>query len=276
MSVGINRCAVLGSPIEHSLSPVLHRAGYAALGLVGWDYGRYEVRESELADFVARCDPTWRGLSLTMPLKLVALDVGRPDELARLVGAANTLIFDHTSGRHLVTNTDVGGMVNAVRGVGLSEVVCGHGARRGWHGAGRADLARAARGPAGDARAAYARARRAAETARRRPGPGPGRPALVGAAARPPICLSRLPSRERPTVWPRRPWPPLRSSSTSSTTRGRRALAVAAEARGRVVLSGLDLLVHQAVLQFELMTGHLLDPRSCWPPVARRSARTGA
>ena len=69
-------CAVLGSPIAHSLSPALHRAAYAHLGL-DWDYGRHEVVADELAGFVAGCGPDWRGLSMTMPLKEAALDAGR-------------------------------------------------------------------------------------------------------------------------------------------------------------------------------------------------------
>ena len=61
------RCAVLGSPISHSLSPVLHRAAYAELGL-DWTYDAVDVGSHELADFVDGLDESWRGLSLTMPL----------------------------------------------------------------------------------------------------------------------------------------------------------------------------------------------------------------
>jgi shikimate dehydrogenase len=63
----VRRCAVLGSPIAHSLSPTLHMAAYHHLGLP-WDYGRHEVDESTFGDFLAGLDATWRGLSLTMPL----------------------------------------------------------------------------------------------------------------------------------------------------------------------------------------------------------------
>src|SRR5439155_21577643 len=69
----IRRAAVLGKPITHSLSPVLHTAGYAAAGLTGWEYTAVECAESELAGFVAGLGPEWAGLSLTMPLKEVAL-----------------------------------------------------------------------------------------------------------------------------------------------------------------------------------------------------------
>ena len=69
-------CAVLGDPIAHSLSPVLHRAAYAATGL-DWDYDAHRVPAGGLAGFVAGLDDAWRGLSLTMPLKREALDLAR-------------------------------------------------------------------------------------------------------------------------------------------------------------------------------------------------------
>ena len=108
------RCAVLGSPIGHSLSPTLHRAAYAALGL-DWTYDRFEVAADGLADFVAGLDSTWRGLSLTMPLKEAVLRLGNVDPVARRAGAGNTLILDDADRR--VYNTDVGGAGSAVRRV---------------------------------------------------------------------------------------------------------------------------------------------------------------
>jgi shikimate dehydrogenase len=107
----VRRCAVLGSPIEHSLSPILHRAAYAHLGL-NWTYDRIEVDELRLAPFVSGLDASWRGLSLTMPLKVAVLELGEVDELAKLAGAANTLIFEARTRR--VYNTDVGGLTWAV------------------------------------------------------------------------------------------------------------------------------------------------------------------
>jgi shikimate dehydrogenase len=102
---------VLGSPIDHSLSPLLHRAAYAALGL-DWVYERFEVTADRLADFVAGLDPSWRGLSLTMPLKEAVLRLGEVDRVARLAQAGNTLILGE---RRQVYNTDVAGMAWAVR-----------------------------------------------------------------------------------------------------------------------------------------------------------------
>ena len=74
MPSAVKRCAVLGSPIAHSLSPVLHRAAYAELGL-DWKYEAIEVKENGLEAFLDDLTDEWRGLSLTMPLKRVALDL---------------------------------------------------------------------------------------------------------------------------------------------------------------------------------------------------------
>jgi shikimate dehydrogenase len=63
------RASVLGSPIEHSLSPVLHTAAHAALGLADWSYTPIECDEAGLPALIAACDGKWAGLSLTMPLK---------------------------------------------------------------------------------------------------------------------------------------------------------------------------------------------------------------
>ena len=70
---GPRRAAVLGHPIAHSLSPALHHAAYAALGLDGWRYDALDVTQDELPTFVAGLDGSWAGLSLTMPLKLAVL-----------------------------------------------------------------------------------------------------------------------------------------------------------------------------------------------------------
>jgi shikimate dehydrogenase len=103
---------VLGSPVEHSLSPALHRAAYADLGL-NWTYERVEVATHGLASFVRGLDTSWRGLSLTMPLKVAVLGLGQPDQIAQLAGAGNTLVLE--GGERWVYNTDVGGLVGAVR-----------------------------------------------------------------------------------------------------------------------------------------------------------------
>ncbi len=76
----VRRCAVLGSPIEHSLSPAIHAAAYAHLGL-DWTYERHEVVADGLAAFVAGLDESWRGLSCTMPLKEAVVRLGQPDDI---------------------------------------------------------------------------------------------------------------------------------------------------------------------------------------------------
>src|SRR4051794_35989043 len=89
------RAAVLGSPIAHSLSPVLHRAAWAALGLDDWQYDAVEIANApELARFVRGCDDSWVGLSLTMPLKRwVQPLLSRQSELALATGSVNTVVF---------------------------------------------------------------------------------------------------------------------------------------------------------------------------------------
>ena len=103
---------MLGSPIEHSLSPALHRAAYAELGL-NWTYDRVEVAAHGLASFVRGLDASWRGLSLTMPLKVAVLALGQPDQLTQLAGAGNTLVLE--GDERWIYNTDVGGLIWAVR-----------------------------------------------------------------------------------------------------------------------------------------------------------------
>jgi len=111
------KAAVLGSPITHSLSPILHNAGYQAQGLPHI-YERHEVNESGLTQFVENLDSDWMGLSLTMPLKVAAfgvVDVFTP--LVEISGSINTLIFGE---QILGYNTDIYGIVQACRELGLS------------------------------------------------------------------------------------------------------------------------------------------------------------
>jgi len=105
------RLAVLGSPIAHSLSPTLHRAAYEVLGL-DWEYEAVELAGSELGAFISSRDASWRGLSLTMPLKrdVIPLLTG-VSELVRETGSANTVRFD--GARLTGFNTDVFGITEA-------------------------------------------------------------------------------------------------------------------------------------------------------------------
>jgi shikimate dehydrogenase len=110
--------AVLGTPVAHSLSPVLHRAAHAALGL-DWSYTALECDERRLPELLDSLDESWAGLSLTMPLKRGALPlVDEVTPLALDVGGANTVVL--RDGRRYGHNTDVHGIVMALREEGLA------------------------------------------------------------------------------------------------------------------------------------------------------------
>jgi shikimate dehydrogenase len=106
--------AVFGSPVGHSKSPVLHRTAYDLLGL-DWDYTSREVTAPELPSIVGNMDASWRGLSLTMPLKGVAFELaGTRDAMAELTGAVNTLRFVGPDRGLFGYNTDVAGITRAL------------------------------------------------------------------------------------------------------------------------------------------------------------------
>lgn len=118
------RAAVLGHPVEHSLSPVLHQAAYAQLGL-DWQYERHDVTAEDLSQFISGLDSSWAGLSVTMPLKERALQlVEHVEPLAGVIGAVNTILLD--GGRpYIGANTDVYGMVTALGEAGLTSASTG-------------------------------------------------------------------------------------------------------------------------------------------------------
>jgi shikimate dehydrogenase len=108
------RLAVLGHPIDHSLSPTLHRAAYEVLGL-DWSYDREDVTEDQLDDSVSSRDASWLGLSLTMPLKYRATEIADVvDADTALTGACNTLLFDHETNQKFGYNTDVAALASVV------------------------------------------------------------------------------------------------------------------------------------------------------------------
>ena len=252
------RAAVLGKPVGHSLSPLLHRAAYAALGL-DWTYDAVEVDADGLAAFLSGLDDDWRGLSLTMPLKRAAIPLCSDlDEVARVTHAANTLTF--RGGGVQGANTDVPGMVDALAGAGTTSVeraaVLGGGATAA---AAVAALARICTGPA----EVFVRTpERAAELlpvaehyglelrVRSWDEATTALSAPLVVATTPKGAADDLAAAVPPS--PRvlfdvlyDPWPT--------------PLAAAWSAAGGTVLGGLDLLVHQAVLQVELMTGQTVD-----------------
>ncbi len=113
-----HRCAVIGSPIAHSLSPVLHRAAYQQLGLQDWSYESFDVTPETLPDFLATRTLEWVGLSVTAPLKSALLAHGLAEQRATDLNAANTLIFGHPNRLY---NTDVSGMRVALARHGVEQ-----------------------------------------------------------------------------------------------------------------------------------------------------------
>ncbi len=259
---GGRRAAVLGSPIAHSLSPVLHRAAYAALGLDGWRYDRFEVDEAGLRAFVEGMDPAvWAGLSLTMPLKRAVIPLlDEITDTAASVGAANTLVLG-PDGRRSGDNTDISGMIAALAERGVTAVpsaaVLGAGATAS---SALAALARLGAGRVtayvrGPARAAEMRqwGERLGLTVRTADWED-AREALAepvviattpaGAADHLAAAVPEAPGVLFDVLYD--PWPTV--------------LAAAWTARGGRVVGGLDLLVHQAVLQVEQHTGRAPAP----------------
>ena len=251
------RAAVLGSPIAHSLSPVLHRAAYAELGL-DWAYDAIEVDEAGLPGFLAGCGPEWAGLSLTMPLKRAVLPLlDSVSELVEVVGGANTVVFG-PEGR-VGHNTDVIGIIGALRGIGAQpgpSMVLGGGATAAsalaaLAGMGCPDVVVCARRP--DAAAGLV-------TVAERLGLGlelrawpqrlPSRHEVpivvctVPAAASQPLVGRLAPEPGWLLDVSYSPWPP--------------ALVTAWAAAGGQAVAGDEMLLLQAVEQVRLMTG--LDP----------------
>ncbi|MFC7549828.1 shikimate dehydrogenase [Plantactinospora sp. GCM10030261] len=250
------RAAVLGKPVGHSLSPVIHNAGYRAAGLTGWSYTAIECAEDELPGLVAGLGPEWAGLSLTMPLKEAALSVAAVvAPVAAVVGAANTLVR-RPDGTWYADNTDVEGMVRVLTDVGVpagaSITVLGAG------GTARAALAAAARLGADQVTVV---ARRAAAVADLRPVAEKLDLPLTGAAWA--DAAGHLGVDVVISTVPKGVADPLAVADWGSGTVLFDALydpwptplAAAAAAAGCRVISGLDLLLAQAVGQFELFTG---------------------
>jgi shikimate dehydrogenase len=257
--VAASRAAVLGSPVAHSLSPVLHRAAYRALGLDGWAYEAIECDEQRLPGLIRSLGPEWAGLSLTMPLKravLPLLDLAQP--LVTRVGAANTVLL--RGSRRVGHNTDVPGMARAMRGAGVTPegnvAVIGSGATAC---AAIAALSETVTDEVTVAVRAAGRAESLLAVARRIGVPVRLTEIVPGLARQPwELLISTVPGHAADAVAEQLevgaisakavfdvvydPWPT--------------ALAAAAAATGATVISGYELLVQQAVGQVELMTGH--------------------
>jgi shikimate dehydrogenase len=249
------KAAVLGLPIAHSLSPVLHGAAYTALGLDGWSYQAIECDEAGLPGLLDSCGPGWAGLSLTMPLKRAVLPLlSRSDPVAELTGAANTVVFSGVA-RHGY-NTDVAGLVTALTQADASPghtLLLGAGATACSALAALAELGErtvtlAVRDPARAAGLHTVAARLGVRVGTVPFGSLPEGLGLLlstvpaGAADAYAPLLSRLgrpPGTVLDVVY--HPWPT--------------PLATAARAAGAVTVGGFEFLLHQAARQVELMTG---------------------
>jgi shikimate dehydrogenase len=254
------RAGVLGSPVAHSLSPLLHRTAYAALGL-DWQYDAYDITAAELPGFLAGCDASWVGLSLTMPLKeavLPLLDDVEPEAAA--LASVNTVLL--SGGRRRGMNTDAPGLAGVLReaGRGVPERVTllgggatGRSALAAVRSLGGAPVDLVVRDVSGHGGRIRGLAERLGLHVRLHPWDAAG--SLLDA----PVVVSTVPAAAGAAfvgAVPGQPgllcdvlydpWPT--------------PLAAAWERGGGAVRGGLDLLVAQAVLQLEAMTGSAVPP----------------
>lgn len=263
------RAAVLGTPIAHSLSPVLHRAGYAGLGLADWSYEAIGCDAAALPGLLAGLDARWAGLSLTMPLKRAVLPLlDEMSEVATRLETVNTVTFP--GGRRRGDNTDVHGIRTALAESwppGLTAprtLLLGAGATAcsalaalhelGVGGPGAGEVTVAVRDPARTATLRRVADRIGATVAIRDltdPGPLPAAELLVSTL--PPGAADALVPALLRHGAPRmcfdvgyHPWPS--------------ALIAAAGRAGARCVGGLPMLVHQAAAQLELMTGRRPAP----------------
>ena len=261
--------AVIGSPIAHSLSPVIHRAAWEQLGIDGWEYRRAEVTEESLPTFIGQLDESFCGLSVTMPCKQAVMPLlDAIDPLASAVGAVNTVV--PSAGMLAGFNTDVTGIASAIRracsrsGVPVPSSALVLGARA------TASSALAALGELGITTTTVA--------ARRFGGPGSvisaasrlgvsveqvmwsDVSAVASAAARADVLISTLPAGVADPIASR--LVPREGQVLLDVIYSPRdtALRTTFEKAGGVVAEGTDMLVYQGAAQVQLMTGRSPDP----------------
>ena len=239
------------------MSPVIHAAGFAAAGLSTWTYEAIECAEADLPGLVAGLGPEWAGLSLTMPLKEVALTVAAAaSPVATAIGAANTLVR-RPDGTWFADNTDVPGMVRVLREAGLAEkpsvTVLGGG------GTARAALAAAAELGSTEVTVVTRRPEARAELA---PAATALDLTLIGvewaeapSAFDADAVISTVPKGAADGLAGAVRWRPGAVLFDAIYDPWPTPLAAAAAARGARVVSGLDLLLAQALGQFEQFTG---------------------
>lgn len=247
------RAAVLGRPVSHSLSPLLHRAAYAALGLTDWTYDALDIGPEDLPVLLAGLGEEWRGFSVTMPCKQAAVDVADLAEpLPRLLHAANTLIRTDAGWR--AENTDVGGIGMALQVAGVQEV-------------GAATIIGAGGTAAAAAVAVSSLGAEHVDVVVRNPSRAGdvthvldvlGVPATVttlsAAALEAPLVVSTVPIAAQPDLL-HLPWRGAHTVLDVLYAPWPTPLAQRVTAVGGTVASGLDVLFWQATAQVELMTG---------------------
>lgn len=253
------KAAVLGSPVAHSRSPQLHLAAYRALGLDDWSYRRIECGADELAALVAGFGPEWVGVSVTMPGKFEALRVAdERTERAELVGSANTLVRTATGWR--ADNTDIDGVAGALadyaarRGGLHRATVLGSGGTApaavvALAGLGVNEITVAARSPQNAARLVELGSRLGVETAFHRLGDD----GLRESAERTDVVVSTIPAEAAAGLAETLAGVPVLLDAIYDPWPTPLARAVAAS--GGEVISGLQMLLHQAFSQVEQFTG---------------------
>ncbi|MHA7207724.1 shikimate dehydrogenase [Arthrobacter sp. MDT1-65] len=267
------RAAVIGSPIAHSKSPLLHAAAYRELG-IDCSYTAVDVAEASLVAFVdgVRAAPGWRGLSVTMPLKAaVARLVDAMTEQAAILGVVNTVVVDGEPGDRVLTghNTDVAGVANALASAGVQEP--GRAVILGGGGTAAAAVAALARLGSATVRVVVRRPGASADLLRIGQALGVGVvlvpwPTAADAVAVADVVVSTLPPRAAD---------PLAASLAAAgfTTQGTlldvaydpwpSSLAAAWQQAGGTIVPGLDMLLHQAVEQVRLFfPATAQDPRT--------------
>lgn len=249
------RAAVLGSPIAHSRSPQLHLAAYRALGLRDWTYDRIECGADDLADVVAGFGPEWVGVSVTMPGKFAALRFAdEATDRAKLVGSANTLVRTATGWR--ADNTDIDGVVGALADVRVRgrAVVVGSGGTApavvvGLATLGARDITMVARN-AEKAAGLVDLAVRCGADARWR---DINDPQLADVVAGSDVVVNTVPADALTPYVPSLATAPVLLDVIYSPWPT--PLAAAVLSAGGQVISGLEMLLHQAFAQVELFTG---------------------
>jgi shikimate dehydrogenase len=247
------RAAVLGRPVGHSLSPLLHRAAYAALGLTDWTYDALDVGAEDLPVLLAGLGEEWRGFSVTMPCKQAAVEVADVVEpLPRLLHAANTLV--HTGEGWRAENTDVTGIGMALQLAGVEAVdraaILGAGGTAAAAavalaslGARHVDVVVRDTSRAGDLL-------RVLETLAVPTTVVSLREAVVDAT----VVVSTVPVAGQPDV-AALPWQADQTGLDVLYDPWPTPLATAVTTAGGTVVGGLDVLFWQATVQVELMTG---------------------